>query len=633
MTHEFVRRPDRNAGDRGDPSSPQKKSKSNKNFHARPPSDRKGKDTVPDRTQEGYSDGKFDGDAWVRSLEVPSAPTEESEPAGVPAPEEEVRAKSPKDTDLFAAEAEGVPESLAKTADKETVEKTVAPTIEEAPPESDRPTTHGSKSESESKLEDGSVSPAPDIAEGMGEARSEFEILKQEALLAELKSQQENQQGRNEADAQQDILEIEQAIGDPTLLERMQATLQQANEHGPKAAFVYIHLLPDGVETILLPPSGSPILEVVRVNEMVDKKSRLGAEGVLEEAWIMMEAIGEPFATLGQILPSAQFLYEQTIAPLEKHLEQFGIEHIQLVVDGRLQHISMAGLYDGTGYLIERFSIAYSHSFQQTEIETTQRDYGNAEISALGESDFSNHNLPNLEHTQKEVDAVNALDGNAPTDTTLTKENIQGALDALERGRETLGEEQLEQLLSDNGYPKDVRESILHLSTQAEGTHLYAAESKLTIDEFRSIDFKGVELLILSACNTAVGGRDHPDYGSPGNYIPEQAYGLSGEAVKAGAKSALGSQFYVSDELTKQFMMLFHHQLRERGLGAAEALQHAQVAMLKGEVKEDGSLYYTIRDEEFSIPIQQLAEVDPKLFDITHHPRFWAAFQIVGDWE
>ena len=628
MTREFVRRPDRRYCDRGAPSSPQKKSKSSKNFHARPSSDRRGRGSAPDRTQEGYSDGKFDGDAWVRSLEVPSAPTEESEPAGVPAPEEEVRAKSPKDTELFATEAEGVPELLAKTADKETVENAVAPIVEEAPPESDRPTTYGSKSESE----DGTVAPTPDIAEGMGDARHEFAVLKQEALLAEL----ENKQSHNKAQALLGSLEIEQAIGDPKLLERMQATLQQANEHGPKAAFVYIHLLPDGVETILLPPSGSPILEVVRVNEMVDKKLRSGAEEVLQEAWKMMDAIDEAFATLAEILPPAQFLYEQTIAPLEKHLERHGIEHIQLVVDGRLQHISMAGLHDETGYLIERFSIAYSHSFQQTEIETTQRDYGNAEISALGEGDFSKNPVPDLidlEYAKQEIDAVNALDGRAPTNTTLTKENIQGALDALERGREVLGEEQLDRLLSENGHPKDMRESILHLSTHAEGTHLYTAEGELTIDEFGSIDFKGIELLILSACNTAVGGRDHPNYGLPDSHIPEQAYGLSGEAVRAGAKSALGSQFYVSDELTKQFAILLHHQLRERGLGAAEALQHAQVAMLKGEVKEDGNLYYTIRDEEFSIPIQQLEGVDPKLFNITHHPRFWAAFQIVGDWE
>ena len=626
MTHEFVRRPNRNAGDRDDFSSPQKKSQSNKNFHARPSSN--DRDAALDRTQEVYSDGKFDGDAWVRSLEVPSAPTEENKPANVPAPEEEVREKAPQDAELFVAKTETAPELLAKTADRETAEDAVAPIVEEAPPESDRPTTHGSKSESE----DGTVAPTPDIAEGMGDARNEFAVLKQEALLAEL----ENKQSHNKAQALLGSLEIEQAIGDPRLLERMQATLQQANEHGPKAAFVYIHLLPDGVETILLPPSGSPILEVVRVNEMVDKKLGSGAEAVLKEAWRMMEAIDEAFATLGQILPHAQFLYEQTIAPLEKHLKRHGIEHIQLVVDGRLQHISMAGLHDETGYLIERFSIAYSHSFQQTEIETTQRDYGNAEISALGESDFSKNPAPDLidlEYAKQEIEAVNALDGNAPTNTTLTKENIQGTIDALERGREILGEEQLDRLLLENGHPQGVRESILHLSTHAEGTHLYTAESKLTIDEFGSIDFKGIELLILSACNTAVGGRDHPNYGLPKSYIPEQAYGLSGEAVRAGAKSALGSQFYVSDELTKQFAMLLHHQLRERGLGAAEALQHAQVAMLKGEVKEDGNLYYTIRDEEFSIPIQQLEGVDPSLFNITHHPRFWAAFQIVGDWE
>ena len=624
MTHEFVRRPDRNAGDRDDLSSPQKKSKSNKNFHARPSSDRNGKSAVPDRTQEDDSDGKLDGDAWVRSLEGPSAPSEESKPAVAPAPEQ--------DADLLATEAKAVPESLAKTSDKEGAESAVAPTVEEVLPASDRQATRGSASKAESELEDGSASPAPDVAEGMGEARSEFEVLKQEALLAELKSQQED--CNVDADAQQDILEIEQAIADPTLLERMQATLQQANEHGPKAAFVYIHLLPEGVETILLPPSGSPILEFVKVDEMVGKERRLGAEGILREARSMM--FDMEFAQIypEYILNHPQFLYRQTIKPLEEHLKQLGIEHIQLVLDGRLQHVSMAALHDGEGYLIERFSIAYSHSFQQTEIETDERDYGNAEIVALGQSEFTNQS--DLDHARTEIDSINALDGNPPADTTLTKESIQSAIDAFERGREILGEEQLERLLADNGIAEDERELILHFATHGEGTFLYAAGGEeLGIDELRNIDFESVELIVMGACDTAIGGPHHPQYGS-NQYVSDRAYGLSGEAVKAGADTAVGSKYPVPDEQTKQLMILFHYQLRERGLGAAEAMQHAQVAMLKGEVKEDDNLHYTLRDREFIIPIQELQGIDPSLFGSigdSIHQGLWGGFQIIGDWE
>ena len=86
-----------------------------------------------------------------------------------------------------------------------------------------------------------------------------------------------------------------------------------------------------------------------------------------------------------------------------------------------------------------------------------------------------------------------------------------------------------------------------------------------------------VELLVLSACTTAVGD--------------EQAeLGFAGLAVHAGVKSALASLWYVSDVGTLGLMTEFYQQLRTAPI-KAEALRQAQLAMLRGEVRlQDGYL-------------------------------------------
>ena len=594
MTQEFLH--DRHDDDF---SAPQK-SRSNQHFHARPSSDRDSRDAAPSRRTTSYSDGTLDGDAWVKSLEAPSALKEESDSADAVAqpsdkeiaPEEAVQAKALPNADLPAAEKEAAPETSAKTSPQEIAPAENA-TVEKALPES----------QSQAKQDSEADSGVQNSVAHMGEAQGEFEVLKAEALAA--------------ADGRQ-------AIGDSKLLEQMQASLQQAWENGPKPAFVYIHLLPEGVEMVLVPPEGDPIHEVMRVEDTVNDEAIVGAEGLIQEAGKMRvhmtitwrEYIMEKF------LKSTQFLYDSLIAPLDEQLKKLDIEHMQLVMDNRLQHLPMSALQDKKkGYLIERFSIAYSSSFEQTEIDRTQRDYGNAEITALGEGDFSAHpeNWIDLPGVEREVETVNALDGTLPENQTLNEENLRQAID---RAVKTLGDEEaVRELLSEHDYTDDEIEFVLHLGTHGEVSRLLTADGEIKIEVLEDIDFEGVELLILSACNTSSGG-------------PEQPYGLAGVALKRGANTAIASMYHINDAGTEQLAILLHHQLREQGLGAAEALQHAQVAMLNGKIDKKGNFRYKVRGKKFKIPAEEIKGLDASLFDGTiDHPFYWASLRTIGDWQ
>jgi CHAT domain-containing protein len=122
-----------------------------------------------------------------------------------------------------------------------------------------------------------------------------------------------------------------------------------------------------------------------------------------------------------------------------------------------------------------------------------------------------------------------------------------------------------------------------------------------------------VELLVLSACRTAIGDID-------------VELGFAGLAVQAGVKSALASLWYVDDGGTLALMSGFYHQLSQPDVTIkALALRRAQIAMLRGESRvENGQLYVPGLSTPIPLP-SGLRESQ----DFTH-PYYWAAFTMIG---
>jgi CHAT domain-containing protein len=130
---------------------------------------------------------------------------------------------------------------------------------------------------------------------------------------------------------------------------------------------------------------------------------------------------------------------------------------------------------------------------------------------------------------------------------------------------------------------------------------------------WNSTNGQPVELMVLSACRTALGD--------------EQAeLGFAGLAVQAGVKSALASLWYVSDAGTLALMNEFYKQLSLTA-NKVEALRQAQLAMLGGKVKVDQGQLRGSNQEYVALPSQvSLNNVN------LSHPYFWSAFTLIGNW-
>jgi CHAT domain-containing protein len=153
--------------------------------------------------------------------------------------------------------------------------------------------------------------------------------------------------------------------------------------------------------------------------------------------------------------------------------------------------------------------------------------------------------------------------------------------------------------------------------------------SFLSLAQIKSLPniFGGVELLTLSACNTATGGS-----GANGKEV--EGFGVL--AQRQGAKAVVASLWPVADRSTKLLMQEFYRSREARnGESKIAALREAQLKLLRGEITVD-TTQSTTRQITHEEP--QPGEVKLRLFMLDSkapfaHPYYWAPFILIGNWK
>ena len=127
---------------------------------------------------------------------------------------------------------------------------------------------------------------------------------------------------------------------------------------------------------------------------------------------------------------------------------------------------------------------------------------------------------------------------------------------------------------------------------------------------------KGIplDLVIFSACRTALGDAD-------------AELGFSGLALQAGARSAIGTLWYVDDVVTSAYFVQMYRFL-DQGVPKAEAMQMTRQAFNGGLVKLSG-------DEVIGVDgVVLLRELTPsqrrRVSNGVGNPFFWAGIELMG---
>lgn len=325
------------------------------------------------------------------------------------------------------------------------------------------------------------------------------------------------------------------------------------------AAVVYPIILSDQIELL-----------VSLEGEMRHYSVAATAQQLEQHARSLRVALQNPRSS--DYLQDAQQLYDWLIAPWIDEAEERGIETLVFVPDGALRSIPMAVLHDGQRYLIERFATAITPGLDL--IDPKPLDTRSARLLAVGISESVAGFSP-LANVPAELQAVQQTLGG----DVFLNEDFQVA--------------RVEQAIADQ------RPTIVHIASHGvfsgdpNTSYLLAHDGRLTMDKLADAvsvaQFRddSLELLMLSACQTAAGDD-------------RAALGLAGVAIRAGARSAVGSLWSIADEAAYKLVVEFYTALQQPDTSRAQALQTAQQKLLANE---------------------KMA-----------HPFFWSPFLLISNW-
>jgi CHAT domain-containing protein len=371
---------------------------------------------------------------------------------------------------------------------------------------------------------------------------------------------------------------------------QISATLGKlASQTGKRTALIYAVPTPKQLELVLVLPEKTPIRKSVPAanQEFLVKTAR----ELMQEVTDVTKISGTSY------LPAARRLYQWIISPLETELRNNRIDTLIFCMGPTLRSLPLGSLHDGQKFLVEKYSMGLIPAFNMTDLNS--RSLKNSPILAMGASQF------------KELPPLVAV----PVELATIVPNVS------QQGKQFLNQEfTINNLRSQRANQPF---SIVHLATHAQfnsgapaNSFIQFWDSRLTIDKMRQLQWNNppVDLLVLSACRTAIGDRD-------------AEMGFAGLAIKSGTKSALASLWNVSDVGTLALMSQFYRYLQTAPT-RSEALRQAQTAMLRGEVRlEKGKLLGPNLGTGVNLP-PSLVALGSRNFK---HPYFWSGFTMIGN--
>jgi CHAT domain-containing protein len=339
------------------------------------------------------------------------------------------------------------------------------------------------------------------------------------------------------------------------------------NQSTSSVAAIYSIILPKRLEVIAKLPGQKDLYHYppTKIDEEKVKKHLKQLQLDLQEAY-----------TYEAVKQSSKQVYDWLIAPLQEQLEQQQIKTLAFVLDGTLRTIPMAALYDGNAYLMEKYAVSTVLGLTiQDPKPLPSRDRLAVLAGSVSQPPASfKDKFSVLDNVTPEVQQISRSGLPTKTLEEFTSTQFVNSLD-------------------------QTPFQIVHLATHGQfsfdrkDTFLLAADKKIVVDDLSNIfrvqnsDGTAIELLILSACETATGDD-------------RSVLGIAGATVRAGARSTIASLWSLDDASGAQFMGELYKHLGKPNITRAEALRLAQQAL------------------------SQTPEYE--------HPRYWAPYILVGSW-
>ncbi|MEO1430782.1 MAG: CHAT domain-containing protein [Cyanobacteria bacterium J06633_8] len=356
------------------------------------------------------------------------------------------------------------------------------------------------------------------------------------------------------------------------------------------AVMLYPLILEDRLELIITTPDSPPLRRTVPVKRTELNKVIAEFRQALEDRNSNAEA-------------PAQKLYNWLIKPLEEDLKQTQPKTIIYAPDGQLRYIPLAALHDGKQWLIEKYRINNITAESLTDFTAKPQPQPKVLAGAFVKGSYNiqvskrNYPFQGLPYAGKEVEKLTEI---LPKTTKLIDKAFN----------------------KDDTTVKINEYNIVHLATHAAFvtgepslSFILFGDGKIAnLEEIGNWTLNNVDLVVLSACETGIGG-----FGNG-----EEILGLGYQFQSRGATATIASLWQVSDGGTQVLMNAFYNALQGK-MTKAEALRQAQIALITDD-------YTAVGGERGIIKVvSNNASNSKQVSNKLKHPYYWAPFILIGN--
>lgn len=304
----------------------------------------------------------------------------------------------------------------------------------------------------------------------------------------------------------------------------------------------------------------------------------------------------EPYDPADPSSPARQ-LHGALVAPIEAELQARGITSLLISTDRGLHAVPFAALHDGSSSFGERYAFSVTPSLLFTCLNPPKAE--SSRLLAAGASSFQG--LAALPLVRQEIDGIAAQ---RPADAFLNQLFTPSVL--LHQAAEARYD-RVHVATHAEFLPGDPKYGLIHT-----GAGIVSFQEFARMRDRREGDL--LDLFSLSACRTAVGDSD-------------AEFGFAGLALQAGARSAIGTLWYVDDAATSAaFLQLYRY--FDQGFPKAEALRALRQDLIANRIRLDGNRVLAPDGTTLlkDLSIAQSQNIRAGL----SHPYFWAAISLLG---
>src|SRR5919199_1022551 len=341
---------------------------------------------------------------------------------------------------------------------------------------------------------------------------------------------------------------------------------------------------------------------------------QVGLKQLSEKVVKFRQLLQNPNSDIAELKATGKQLYDWLLPQsLQKELKDNKIQNLVFSLDRVTRYIPMSAVFGGEKYLIENYNISTIISANLTQTgERLPPGTQNTSVLAAGLSEAKKgyNPLPNVPAE------LNAIVHQSPTDS-------QGIYPGLKLLNQAFNRKALRDNLAGH--------LILHIATHgkfvpnnAYASYLLLGDGEeLPIPEIQNMrDLNKIHLVVLSACETALGETEKDGY---------EITGLSYYFLEKGAKAVMASLWQVHDESTRLLMQQFYSNLAKSTAQApitkAQALRQAQLSLIRSDRTTP-----TLADSRSLVVEPRPGRQTPTTKALGFsHPYYWAPFILIGN--